>query len=187
MALTPPARRWQLYPPQIGRPHMPKGYRLAMQYDLVEFNTAIKPVAFRYVCEVLGANHVLYFDNDCYVTSSLGELTHRLARVSFVITPHIRAPIPLDGQQQTELNIMMAGTFNFGFLGVSATDEGMQFLLWWEERLSYFAYVDLANGMHYDQKWGDLIPSYFDQRHIDIIRDPECRERERSTRAQFSA
>ena len=144
---------------------------LAMKFDLVEFATTLKPLAFLYIFKVLGANSVLYFDNDCWITDSLADLVHTVQSNLVVVTPHVATPIPEDGLRQKDINILQAGVFNFGFIAFSKAKRSLDFLSWWYERLRQYGYVRLERGMHFDQNWGHFIVVFFEHHEYYVIRD----------------
>lgn len=144
---------------------------LAMKFDLVEFSTSLKPLAFLYLFKVMGVKHALYFDNDCWLTDSLDDLLNQLQGHQVIVTPHITTPIPEDGKSQVDLNILKAGVLNFGFVAFSNSPRSIDYLSWWYERLRYYGYVDLGRGMHFDQNWGQYIFAFFDTKDYYVIRD----------------
>ena len=54
----------------------------SFKYDVIEFNTAIKPYCFSYLFNQ-GANKVAYFDPDIQVYSNLSEIENILENKSF--------------------------------------------------------------------------------------------------------
>jgi hypothetical protein len=145
---------------------------LAFRFDLVEFSTAVKPLAFLYMFKVREAELVLYFDNDCWVTGDLSDLIYNLQSRSVIVTPHTSTPIPEDGLEQRDLAILKAGVLNFGFVGFRNTPGSVSFISWWYERLRYYGYVALERGMHFDQNWGHFIFVFFNHDEYYVIRDP---------------
>lgn len=145
---------------------------LAFRYDLQCFSTAIKPAAFSYIFDRLNAQKVLFFDNDVWIKQPLDEILRALDKYSFVLTPHLTEPYPIDGLLQDERNIMNAGQFNFGFVALARSKLVSEMLSWWAERLRYYGFGEPSKGMHFDQNWAGLIPSYFDQSEYLILRDP---------------
>lgn len=144
---------------------------LAFKFDLVEFSTTIKPLAFLYLFQVLQVKHALYFDNDCWITHSLDDLISILQYKLTVVTPHISVPIPEDGRHQRDINILKAGVLNFGFVSFTYSEKTIQFILWWYERLRFYGYVLLEKGMHFDQNWGHFIFVFFNSDEFYVIRD----------------
>ena len=145
---------------------------LAFKYGLVEFNTAIKAVAVRYVFDVLDGTRCLYFDNDVWIMESLWEIEALLETHAVVVTPHVAEPNPLDGLKQTDVKIGQAGIFNFGFVAFADGPTCRAFLQWWDQRLRWYGYVDVAHGMHFDQGWGNFVPAFFDHDDYYVLRDP---------------
>ena len=109
---------------------------------------------------------VLYFDSDIWILQPLTRILEALDDYHLVITPHATEPFPLDGRRLDERDILMAGQFNFGFMGLSKSQSTSQWLQIWNERLRYYAFAIPK------QNWGNLIPSYFSPREYLILRDP---------------
>lgn len=145
---------------------------LAFKFDLVEFSTTIKPLAFLYLFQVMHVKYALYFDNDVWITHSLLDLISILSQKLTVITPHISIPIPEDGKHQRDINILKAGVLNFGFVSFTNHPKSIEFISWWYERLRYYGYVALDKGMHFDQNWGHFIFVFFNSDEFYVIRDP---------------
>ena len=143
------------------------------KHGVVEICTASKgPFTKKLLSE--GANKVLYFDPDIAIFNSLSQLNELLDQYSILLTPHL---LMAEDNHRAILDneisgALKHGSFNFGFYGVKGDDEGKTFGKWWSHRLQNYCYDDIPNGLFTDQKWGDLIPSYFENYHI--IRDPGC-------------
>ncbi len=76
----------------------------------------------------------------------------------------------LDNKHPSEFDIMRAGVFNLGFIGLSNTESTKKFLNWWIPHLIEEGYNDVDKGMFTDQKWIDFVPVLFDD--VYIIRHP---------------
>ena len=63
----------------------------AFAYDVMEFNTAIKPTLMLRLFE-RGYRKVVYFDPDIALYRRLDDLLARLDEKAFVLTPHLTAP-----------------------------------------------------------------------------------------------
>ncbi len=146
---------------------------LAMRYDLVCFNTAVKPLAFQWIFMKTEAKSIMYFDNDIWIMQPLTTIVGLLERYSFVMTPHLLRPYDIDGKQLDERNIAQAGVMNFGYVGLSKSQSTLTFLDWWAQRLRFYGYVDVAKGMHFDQNWADFIPIFWDVSEYFVLREPE--------------
>lgn len=141
-------------------------HRMATIYDVVELATAVKPWAFRYFFE-RGHDAVVYLDPDIEVFDDLGEVAGLARRHSIVLNPHTTKPLPIDQKIPNENSLLLAGTFNLGFLGVGAG--AGSFLDWWAQRLRRDCINSVSEGYFVDQRWIDLVPSYFD---YTLLKDP---------------
>ena len=147
------------------------GASLAFKFNSIELQSTLKPFAFQYTLDVVGADAAIYLDNDIWVTSSLEEIQNELLIRSAIVTPHCLTPIPEDGRKQRDIDILGSGVFNFGFVAFSKTEHTDNFLQWWGERLSLFGFANLEKSMFYDQNWGMFIPAYFDHEDYYVLRD----------------
>lgn len=131
----------------------------AFRYDVMEFNTAVKPFMIRHLL-ARGHDSVLYLDPDIEVFAPLAHVFALLDEgASFVLTPHLTRPAERD-EFPDDLGIMRAGVYNLGFLGVGAGDEADEVLRWWSRRLQHQCVNDLARGLFVDQKFMDLVPGF---------------------------
>ena len=117
-----------------------------------------------------GFSSAVFLDADILVLDNLAPLFDVVQQHSIVLTPHLLAPLTDEERATRELNILLSGTYNGGFLGVSETRSTRLFLAWWQDRLYEHCCHALERGMHYDQRWLDLAPVYFEDVHI--LRDP---------------
>jgi len=139
------------------------------KYTILELNTAVKPSLLKYLFRQHGMSKLLYFDPDILVLENLSLLFELLKTHAIVLTPHLTAPIE-DNLLPGELEILRAGTYNLGFIGVSNTAVAENFIEWWEKRLYDQCQMAHERGMHVDQRWIDLVPGLFDDVHI--LREP---------------
>jgi len=157
----------------VGRPNIniiwaedlgiPNFLKYAFTYDVIEFNTNVKPVAL----ELLLQHHdaVIYLDPDIKVYSSLASVFDALDAASLVLTPHSNTPI-LDGKKPDDLEFLKFGAFNLGFIGVSNCDEARSFLKWWSSRCLEYGFYEPQLGLGVDQKWVGLAPCFFPNTRI---------------------
>lgn len=141
----------------------------AMKYDIMELNTAIKPYLMEYIFEETGADKVIYFDPDVIVYHPLNAIIQLLETYTFILTPHLLTPLN-DDKSPSERSIMMAGTYNLGFIAIAKRGDWQRMLQWWQSHLYSEGFSDATNGMFTDQRWIDLVPSLFDKVHI--LRNP---------------
>jgi glycosyltransferase involved in cell wall biosynthesis len=132
---------------------------MAFQYTVVEFNTAIKPFLLEYLLRQDDCAAVLYLDPDILVTAPLDGLFEELGRHDFVVTPHITSPYR-DDARPTVVDLLKAGVFNLGFIGVSARPATRPFLAWWQERVALDCIVAPEDGIFVDQRWVDMLPAF---------------------------
>jgi hypothetical protein len=138
----------------------------AFEYDVIEFNTNVKPTALKVLLQKYES--VIYLDPDIKVYSSLSGVFSVLTQASVVVTPHYNKPI-LDGNKPDDLELLKFGAFNLGFVGVSACEEGFQFLDWWSDRCLGHGFYEPQMGLGVDQKWVGLAPCFFP--HMKILHD----------------
>ena len=171
--LSPPvqqlAEELEIVP--IERLGIPGLRRMAFRYDILELNTAVKPFCFDYVFDVLGFQTAIYFDADIYVLKALDHVHDALEQgTSCVVTPHITAPLPLDGEKPDVYSFMQVGMYNLGFLGLGNTPEARAFNTWWGQKTQEDCFVALDRGVFVDQKFVDFAPSFMND--VLILRHP---------------
>jgi hypothetical protein len=132
------------------------------RYNITELNTAVKPFFLSYFYEKHpNAKTVSYFDPDIEVFQPFTALDESLAKYSLVLTPHSLSPYP-DGLNPKERDLLNTGVFNLGFIGTSRSETTTEFLNWWQQKLRYECYIDLANGMFVDQLWVNFAPIFWE-------------------------
>ncbi len=138
-------------------------------YNVLEFNTALKPFAFRYLMAERGFTELCYLDPDILLLAPLRAAFSALAKDSMVLTPHILKPLQ-DGKEPSDLTIMKSGVYNLGFLALHDDGDTRQLLDWWAERCIAHCRIDIAGNMFTDQRWMDLAPALVPRTLI--LRDP---------------
>lgn len=154
----------------IDRIGLPDLERMAASYDVVEFSTAVKPWLLRYLLEQPGVETITYLDPDISVANSLLEIDQQAGEHDIVLTPHFTAPLPRDGLKPSEEDILIAGTYNLGFVALGAGETADSLLDWWSERLEHHCVIDPESGHFVDQRWIDLVPGFWPSLHV--LRDP---------------
>ena len=130
---------------------------MAACYDVTEFATAVKPYVLRQLLDAFEC--VLYLDPDIYIYATLTPIVEATMLHGISLTPHCLEPMAHDGMGPAEAEIMAAGIYNLGYIGVSCT--ARPFLDWWAKRLRRGALNDPSNQLFTDQRWVDLaIPIY---------------------------
>jgi glycosyltransferase involved in cell wall biosynthesis len=147
----------------IGIPHFDD---MAVRYDIMEFNTAVKPFMFRWLLDNTDLDSIVYLDPDIRVYSRFDRLEAVLASdVSVVLTPHITRPVE-DGKNPNDYHMLQAGVFNLGFAAINRSEEARLFIEWWGRRLETQACIDIARNLFTDQRWCDLAPCFLDRLHV---------------------
>lgn len=151
------------------------------KHTITELCTAVKPFIAKFLMKEYKSN-VIYLDPDIAVFDELNELESFFDKGSILLTPHQLVPEKEDIYiRENEILFLKRGTYNFGFFGVKNDDTGRKFLDWWSARLKNYCFDDNYEilpelskdgllGLFTDQKWADLIPSYFERYYI--IREP---------------
>ncbi len=144
--------------------------RMAFRYDILEFNTAVKPFAFRHLF-AKGYQKVIYFDPDILLYHDLHELVHLLDKHAIVLTPHMTVPLPFqDACEPSEQSCLASGTYNLGFVALSNSADGLSLCEWWCEKCRSLCYSEIENGLFVDQKWMNQVPGFWHSVHI--LRNP---------------
>jgi glycosyltransferase involved in cell wall biosynthesis len=141
---------------------------MTFYYNVTELATALKPTAIKTLFKK-GSEKVIYLDPDIEVFNEFVELDEALDKNPIVLTPHTLKPIPQDGLRPSDVEIMSSGTFNLGFIGLSKSNTVDDLLNWWEKRLKFDSISDPQENLFTDQRWIDLVPSYFP---IHVLKDP---------------
>ncbi|MCM3879205.1 MAG: hypothetical protein ND807_03765 [Vicinamibacterales bacterium] len=115
-------------------------------------------------------SRVVFLKQESLVLGDLTSLFDAVGQRSIALTPHLLHPLDGADAIPRELNILQSGTFNGGVLAVADTPVTHRFLTWWAERAATHCRHAVADGMHYEQRWLDLVPALFEDVHI--VRDP---------------
>jgi hypothetical protein len=143
---------------------------LSFKYNLTEFCTAIKPYCFLYLFEKTHYNTFIYLDPDIYLFNSLGPVYDALSMHSIVLTPHILNIDTRDNGENTSDAILFAGVFNLGFLAIRKDEDSEKMIKWWSYQLDDKCFKDNFDSYFTDQKWMNLLPIFFDNNALHIIR-----------------
>lgn len=148
---------------------IPEFKNLAYRYDVVEFNTAVKPYFLSYLRDRYGLGRVVYLDPDIWVHERLTHVESALESSAAVLTPHLTGPL-IDDMHPSEKFIRTVGIYNLGFLALRLDESTRSFLEWWKTRLHDLCRVDLKEGLFVDQSWMDFAPAYLES--VEILRSP---------------
>lgn len=134
---------------------------LAIKYNIIELNTAVKPTVAQYLFEKYRAEIIVYLDPDCKLYNGLREVYESLKDRSIVLLPHIYTPIPIDGKTPGENVFLNYGVYNLGFIGLRNTTETQNFLSWWKNTTYSLGRIDVENGIFVDQLPINHVPLFF--------------------------
>ncbi len=116
-----------------------------------------------------GFERLLFIKQESLVLGELESVVADLPEGGVALTPHLLAPLEGGDGAERELTILLAGVFNAGFVGVAAGADSARFLRWWQNRVYRNCRYAVAEGIHYEQRWLDLAPAYFER--IKILHD----------------
>jgi glycosyltransferase involved in cell wall biosynthesis len=139
--------------------------RMAAIYDVTELCTALKP----WLLETLldrGTETVVYLDPDIKIYDPLDEVVRAASGHGIVLTPHVTHPMPRDGLNKSETEVLLSGIYNLGFIAVTRLAD--DFLSFWQTRLKRECIVDPTNMRFVDQRWVDFAPGLYP---VYILRD----------------
>lgn len=136
---------------------------LIQKYDIVEFNTCVKPSFFKYIIQQnKNAEIVYYIDPDICFYNSISDLNEQLKTHSIALTPHILTPIAIDEYLPSESLFLNYGLYNLGFLGINTKKQNaIKMLDWWEEKTLKLGYNRTEDGLFVDQLWMNYVPIYY--------------------------
>ena len=142
---------------------IPQLERFRFHYPQQPLSYACTPYLLAYLVK-RGFSRVIFIKQESLVLGDLTPVFDLLEQTSIVLTPHLVAPLAGADRIERELNILQSGTFNVGMLGVAATPVAARFLEWWQDRVYAHCRHAIAAGMHYEQRWLDLVPGLFERR-----------------------
>ncbi|QQS47666.1 MAG: hypothetical protein IPM66_03135 [Acidobacteriota bacterium] len=141
--------------------------QLCRKYNIVEFNTALKP----YICQYLLFDNeiVMYFDPDICIYSKLTPIIEALDFAQIALTPHIITPIKDDGKLPNENQFLKFGLYNLGFIALRKGTESLKMLDWWSDHTQSKCFIDTQKGQYTDQLPVNFAPLFFND--VTILTD----------------
>jgi hypothetical protein len=98
-----------------------------------------------------GYDEVYFVDSDTYTYGPYTEAEELLARSAILVTPHVHAPLPLDGRAPSLLQIAKMGNYNAGF--IAANKLALQFLEFYLQYTTAYPVLDSENYVAAEQSW----------------------------------
>lgn len=143
---------------------------MVVRYDIMEFNTAVKPYMFTWLLQNTDVERVIYLDPDIRAYSRFDQVERLFDEgASIVLTPHIIQPLE-DGKTPNDYHMLQAGVFNLGFIAARRCEESLLYMGWWGRRLATQAVADFGSNLFTDQRWCDLAPCFLDS--LRVLKDP---------------
>lgn len=136
---------------------------IVKNYDIIEFNTAIKPSCIKHLVKNnINAENIIYLDPDTCLFDSLDDLYKQLMNHSFILTPHILNPLPVDDLYPSESTFLNYGIYNLGFIGLNMKHpESIRLVDWWEDKTTKIGFNNPCEGLFVDQLWMAQAPIFF--------------------------
>lgn len=145
--------------------------RMSFYYSAFEFCNALKGLLLDYLFNQATFEKVIYLDSDIMVCSSFQKIIDKLNLASILLIPHSFLPVEkLTDFLPYEIELLRRGLYNAGFIGIQKTETSQVFMKWFKERLQFYAFDNLKEGMYVDQLWLNLVPLYF--KNVAFLSDP---------------
>jgi len=140
--------------------------QMAVLYNVLELSTSVKPWLLRWLLARSPDKMAVYLDPDMRLYAPLDAMFAAVSKHGLVLSPHSIDPMPRDGKRPNEQDILIAGAYNLGFIGIGSGDFADLLLEWWSERLKTDCIIDPRRGFFVDQRWIDLVPGMADSFHL---------------------
>jgi hypothetical protein len=139
---------------------IPNLNELVSTYNLIEFNTAIKPFAIKFLGEKYGTKKIIYFDPDIILFDKIDFIWNNLEHFDFIVTPHILNPIVNELFYNHQKGALNTGVFNLGFIAVNFNENSSPIIEWWCYHMINHGHSNSSIGEFYDQKIMNLLPIF---------------------------
>lgn len=128
-------------------------------YSDLEFAYAITPFVIEHLL-AQSYDRVLFLKLETLVLGELNPLFIELSLNSAIVTPHLLFPDVSIANISQEVDVLVAGVFNAGIVGFRNTVEALAYLNWWKQKTKSQCFRDITDGLHFEQRWLDFIPSF---------------------------
>jgi hypothetical protein len=133
---------------------------MSFYYTPFEFCCALRGLLHDYILNHTQSQSWIFLDSDILVLNDLSIVFSQIEEHSIVLNPHLTAPVNPVDIEIAEVNLLHAGLYNAGFLGLHRTDETRAFVGWFRERLRWFCFEDHPH-LFVDQAWLNHAPLFF--------------------------
>jgi hypothetical protein len=140
--------------------------QLAFRYAKQPFSYAVTPALIDRLLD--DHERVVFIKQESLVLGRLDPVLADLDCGDLVLTPHLLDPLEGPDRVERELGILVSGTYNGGIVGAGRGARPM--LDWWAARTATHCLHDIDGGLHYEQRWLDLVPTLFGG--VRVLRDP---------------
>jgi hypothetical protein len=151
--------------------NIPDYYEMAFKYDVIEYNTSIKPFFITKLFTEYNYEKVLYLDPDMALFDDPNIIFDLLDSKDIVLTPHLVKPYLDYVGCTSEEELLFVGIYNLGFIALKNSEIGRHVANWWSIKLKDQCYADKEDALHVDQKWMDFIPSLYTD-YVKILTHP---------------
>lgn len=125
-----------------------------LKYKLYEAVTSIKAAFLHHLFDRYPDElNIVFMDTDVIPYAPFDDLLVALEHHNILLSPHLLKPC------EDPWSYLWVGVYNTGFLALRRSEETMNFLEWWGQRLYSYGYYQAP--FYCDQKWIDLTPAYF--------------------------
>lgn len=137
------------------------------KYSVTELTMACKPLfALYFLNKYPTLEKLIYFDTDILILNSIEVIENSLDTYDIMFNPHITKAVSLN-ESWNEKNVLNAGLYNTGFVGMRRSENTFEFLNWWKTHLFKYGYHDYCKGMGADQLCFNFVPVFFKKVLID--------------------
>lgn len=142
---------------QCDQLEIPSFGKLKLALNPTALCCVMKPHIVLHAMRELGAESVLYIDNDIGIYREPIELINAARTYPFVLCPHFLGPMPA-GSVPNEFSLKPYGIYNAGIFAARNTSAATDFLEWWAKWMEQPKHV--IEGWGYDQTWLDYMPVF---------------------------
>jgi hypothetical protein len=133
-------------------------HRRGAMYQPMELAGSTRALLLSFLLDRADGGPVAFADADVLICGSLEPVAEQVARAGIVLSPHLLGPPA--APEPIERALLLAGSYNCGFLGV-AGEAGARFAKWWAGHLERDCINDQPGGLFVSQRWLDLAPGLF--------------------------